>query len=1280
MGETLSILFQKCEDGTFDVQARESWSGHTVHSKFVPPYTPKQLQSLHKKLNALTTRYEDLCEIGCHLFSALGGGEDKKKPHGNSVYAVLRSVIQRTLKRRGTVALTLCFGPDCDQFIRYPWELLHNGDHFLLASGIFTLTRAILRPDVPAGCELPVHPPCRVLYIGASPSDYPPLETERSFAALEQAFTPLIENGQVFLDRLEPPTFDQLVRYFNSYGGAGLIDDSDTIIPCYVVHFDGHGAYGRLCPDDACRAMNEADARKCQSCGISLTRVKAQTYLCFCDEDGRNQFVDTQSLRDLFLSSDVRLTVFAACETALVGEETEKQARQTVVDATLATGLVTAQVPAVVAMPFSLQDDLSPTFMFHFYEALADGRMLEEALSRARQAMMSKQHKNWFIPVLYRHVVEGDEGPVPLLVSRDAPGERFHPLEHLGASTTFIGRREELEKLDMLLTAIVSGEDSSELKRSLRLRSGTHHIALTGPAGIGKSALAFEAAQRNQKKFPGGIIGLSLQGGKTFNDALQEIIGALHIPTRISPATDAKQRARLALGALRGLASRELPCLLVLDGFEEVKDQAELLRWLQFLAALPSEIVVIITSRSNPDHALAFEGVQCRWYECPVGKMTNDDLLKLFGELASSSGLDQRIHLDDPRQQAILREICTLLDGYPLGAELIFGTARSIGGKIYTPEAATRSLEEVRDELRNTPLAGILAVLNVSYSRLTPLARLLLSYLSAFQLPFRREQIMLMVASEKLQAAKESQDGEKVSSAELLANWSAARDELVKASFIFFDGNVYTIHAQIRHFALSHLPLAERRRVHRVVADYYCQLPQPSPEEWFAAFAHLENAGEPRDIQDAVRVAVQASWALCGRGSAQELLTMLRRAALHASRLGDKTCEGRIQCCLGAVLRSLGQYSEAEAYLRSSLTFHRQQEDQENAGWALYELAVLAREAGNLQQAREHAEEALTLFRVKQQSNGEAWVAVVSGEISRSSGRYKEARTFFDQAQSIFRVLNNKEGLATVQRNYGTLFEVQTQYTQALNAYDEALRLFNELALLSGQAWVLADKSVLLSAQGDLEQAEKLANEALVLFRLLNQRRGEGWVLHLLGDSLCARQNLVQARTCYEQAREIFTALGDRINRAHVLTALAAVSLEEGDYLLAKELYEQAQAQAREQGARTVDERALRGLGDVARMMHRFVEAQRYYLSALSLAEELEIVVECCALLHRLGQLKMIEQDFSAALEYWMQALSLDRRRSHPARTALQTQVAALVAEHELQASYKGLSERYSLV
>src|SRR5207249_2379844 len=170
--------------------------------------------------------------------------------------------------------------------------------------------------------------------------------------------------------------------------------------------------------------------------------------------------------------------------------------------------------------------------------------------------------------------------------------------------------------------------------------------------------------------------------------------------------------------------------------------------------SLPQEVVVLVTSRSNPENMMALGGTHCRWYEYRVGNMTNADLLKLFTELAEANGLDQSIHLNDPQQQTILHEICTLLDGYPLGAELIFGTAQNIGGRVFTPEAATRSLEEVRDELRRTPLEGILAVLEVAYHRLTPPAQLLLAYLASFKLPFSREQILMLVTPEILSAAR----------------------------------------------------------------------------------------------------------------------------------------------------------------------------------------------------------------------------------------------------------------------------------------------------------------------------------------------------------------------------------------------------------------------------------------------------------------------------------------------------------------------------------------------
>src|SRR2546423_382720 len=625
MGETLHLLFRRRENGAFELQVRENWSGRAVSGSFVPPYTGRQLNALHKKLNKFNNSIPDLRDIGYRLFLALCGSEtpgtSRRELSEQSVQAMLRSVIQRTLRRRGTVALTFSFAPDCDEFARYPWELLHNGEHFLLASGVFSLTRALLRPGEPLGCDLPAQPPMRMLYNSATPRNCTPLETERSYEAMRRALAGPIEKGQLWLDRLDQVTFDDLVTYLSSHGGAGLLDDNETVLPCYAIHFDGHGAFGRLCPDEDCQKLNDAEESKCVDCQTPLSRVRPQTYLSFCNEEGGNSYIDTQSLRELFISSDVRLVVLSACETAAMpGESSRHQHRSVSFDATLATSLVMAQVPAVVAMPFSIQDDLSPTFMYHFYDAIAHGRTLEEALARARQALLPIKQHSWFVPVLYRHVVEGEEGPVALLVGRDEPQEHDHPLSHLGATSTFIGREREIEELTTLIEEAVGGES--------RRRSRIHHFALTGPAGIGKSELAFEVAHRNLEKFPGGIIGISLQGGKSLGEALLEITHALHIHSKSMNPSDTGHCERTVLNAFRGLANRDHACLLLLDGFEEIQEHTEVGSWYRFLCSLPEQVVVLLTSRSNPSSVAALEGAPCSWYEYPDWTLACKVILK----------------------------------------------------------------------------------------------------------------------------------------------------------------------------------------------------------------------------------------------------------------------------------------------------------------------------------------------------------------------------------------------------------------------------------------------------------------------------------------------------------------------------------------------------------------------------------------------------------------------------------------------------------------------------
>ena len=147
---------------------------------------------------------------------------------------------------------------------------------------------------------------------------------------------------------------------------------------------------------------------------------------------------------------------------------------------------------------------------------------------------------------------------------------------------------------------MTSNHQKACLPNHLRSSSqNVHHIALTGASGIGKSTLAREVVQRNQDKFPGGIIGISLQSGKSFADALAEVIRLLHLQLPDGMTVDISRQAYLVQNALRALASRRLTCLLLLDGFEEVEDQGELEMWQEFLCTLPQEVVVIVTSHVN---------------------------------------------------------------------------------------------------------------------------------------------------------------------------------------------------------------------------------------------------------------------------------------------------------------------------------------------------------------------------------------------------------------------------------------------------------------------------------------------------------------------------------------------------------------------------------------------------------------------------------------------------------------------------------------------------------
>jgi hypothetical protein len=144
----------------------------------------------------------------------------------------------------------------------------------------------------------------------------------------------------------------------------------------HIVHFDGH-------------ALWEPDLN--------------QGLLVLEDDKGRPDLLPADLLATLLRSSNVRLAVLNACETAHAEQD---------VWAGVAQALVLAGVPAVVAMQSVVSDRQAAAFARSFYRALAQGEPVARAVVHGRQAMLAQTQISgaagaWAIPALFLRAEDG---------------------------------------------------------------------------------------------------------------------------------------------------------------------------------------------------------------------------------------------------------------------------------------------------------------------------------------------------------------------------------------------------------------------------------------------------------------------------------------------------------------------------------------------------------------------------------------------------------------------------------------------------------------------------------------------------------------------------------------------------------------------------------------------------------------------------------------------------------------------------------------------------------
>lgn len=638
-----------------------------------------------------------------------------------------------------------------------------------------------------------------------------------------------------------------------------------------------------------------------------------------------------------------------------------------------------------------------------------------------------------------------------------------------------------------------------EIATALRLlgSSDARLVTLTGAAGIGKTRLAVEIAERSRETVEGVAFA-------PLDDA-----GPGDLPAAIARALGIRPRTPKAAVTVVAERIGDRPVLLVLDNFEQVLGEGPAL--VDLLRAAPG-LHAVVASRS----ALNVTGEHV--VRVPVLSLPDPDR-RLGGDLPLDSEavalfvqrareVDPDFRLTPDNVEAVI-EVCLRQDGLPLALELAARWLRSLPVQAVADQLAGGT-GVLADGARDLPhrQRTLEDAIRWTSDLLDEVERELFRGLGAFAGEFG------------LAAVRSVWSRVRGQTPDALATLTALVERGLLEPPEWVDGEPrYRMLRPVRDHALRELEADGGTDAWRGALVAHCvewlvegegHLCGETEAAWLARLdrerGNLRAALEwavGRDPAAAARLAHGLWYYWWVRGHAAEGAKWLERV-LEANGEVDPADRARLLVAAGGLADERGDPDEAAARMEEGLAGYRAIGDRSGVGWALQSLGLVRLNRGEVDRAADAFEEALAIGREEDDENRIVVCLKSLGRIARLEGDRKRAEELLQESLLRARRGGNEVAAAYALVELGDCFLEAGDRAEAIGLYEEALATFEkqrrEVAIASASLR-LADAL----RDDDEPAARRFYARALGYYRRVGYGPGALRVLVALAESLLER-------------------------------------------------------------------------------------------------------------------------------------------------------------------------------